>query len=125
MKSQRPVNLDLTTIKFPVTAIVSITHRISGGISLVGILLLFWMFDRSLRSPESFAELQATLDNPLFAFILWLFLAPLIWHLCLGFRHLIMDVGLWEGLESGQASAKATAAVAAVLIIATLGWVLW
>ncbi|MBP21670.1 MAG: succinate dehydrogenase, cytochrome b556 subunit, partial [Alcanivorax sp.] len=27
MNDKRPVNLDLSTIKFPVTAIASITHR--------------------------------------------------------------------------------------------------
>ncbi|MGL4718829.1 MAG: succinate dehydrogenase cytochrome b556 subunit, partial [Kluyvera intermedia] len=30
VKKQRPVNLDLTTIRFPITAIASILHRVSG-----------------------------------------------------------------------------------------------
>ncbi|MEX7656203.1 succinate dehydrogenase, cytochrome b556 subunit, partial [Pseudomonas aeruginosa] len=41
MKKQRPVNLDLQTIRFPITAIASILHRVSGVITFiaVGILL--------------------------------------------------------------------------------------
>ncbi|MDU2487402.1 MAG: hypothetical protein E7D17_07265 [Citrobacter freundii] len=30
VKKQRPVNLDLQTIRFPITAIASILHRVSG-----------------------------------------------------------------------------------------------
>ncbi|HEY1026500.1 MAG TPA: succinate dehydrogenase, cytochrome b556 subunit, partial [Pseudomonas sp.] len=37
MNSQRPVNLDLRTIKLPITAYTSILHRISGVILFVGI----------------------------------------------------------------------------------------
>ncbi|MDA8602687.1 succinate dehydrogenase, cytochrome b556 subunit, partial [Gammaproteobacteria bacterium] len=36
MKDTRPVNIDLTTIRFPLTAILSITHRITGVIIFVG-----------------------------------------------------------------------------------------
>ncbi|MFP1528034.1 hypothetical protein ACLB1R_15495 [Escherichia coli] len=42
VKKQRPVNLDLQTIRFPITAIASILHRVSGVITFVavGILLV-------------------------------------------------------------------------------------
>ena len=36
MSSERPVNLDLTTFHFPVTAIASILHRVCG------VILFFW-----------------------------------------------------------------------------------
>ena len=35
VKKQRPVNLDLQTIRFPITAIASILHRVSGVITFV------------------------------------------------------------------------------------------
>ena len=37
VKKQRPVNLDLKTIRFPVTAIASILHRVSGVITFVAV----------------------------------------------------------------------------------------
>ncbi|MCE1813691.1 succinate dehydrogenase cytochrome b556 large subunit, partial [Enterobacter hormaechei] len=37
VKKQRPVNLDLQTIHFPVSAIVSILHRVSGVITFVAV----------------------------------------------------------------------------------------
>ncbi len=65
MNDKRPVNLDLTTIKFPVTAIASITHRITGVAIFVAIPVLLWMLDRSLASPESFADLKQLMTSPL------------------------------------------------------------
>ena len=40
VKKQRPVNLDLQTIRFPVTAIASILHRVSGVITFVAVGIL-------------------------------------------------------------------------------------
>ncbi|MCH1448834.1 MAG: succinate dehydrogenase, cytochrome b556 subunit, partial [Litoricolaceae bacterium] len=36
MSRERPVNLDLTTFSFPITAIASILHRVSGVILFFG-----------------------------------------------------------------------------------------
>ena len=125
MKSQRPVNLDLTTIKFPITAIVSITHRISGGVGLVGILLLFWMFDLSLRSEDGFQALQQLLSEVWFKVALWLVLSALAFHFWMGVRHFIMDLGFGESLRGGQISAKLSLVLFVLSAIAAAGWVIW
>jgi len=124
VKSKRPVNLDLTTIKFPITAIVSITHRVTGVLSIFGVLILFWMFDRSLRTPETFVELSDCLSNPLMKLTLWGVLAAFAWHFCMGIRHLIMDLGFLESLEGGRASAKVAIGLAAFLVLVALVGVL-
>lgn len=125
MNKKRPVNLDLTTIRFPITAIVSISHRITGVIMLGGILVLFWMLDASLESQQSFDSLMDVLANPLMKLVLWLILAALSFHFSFGIRHLIMDVGYAESLEGGRFSAKVAIAAAGVLTLAALGWILW
>lgn len=125
MNKKRPVNLDLATIRFPITAIVSISHRITGVIMLGGILVLFWMFDASLESQQSFDSLMDVLANPLMKLVLWLILAALSFHLSFGIRHLIMDVGYAESLEGGRFSAKVAIAVAGLLSLAALGWIIW
>lgn len=125
MNKNRPVNLDLATIKLPLPALVSITHRISGMIMLGGIVLLVWMLDASLASEESFAALQECLAHPLFKFVLWAVLSALAYHWVMGVRHLLMDLGLGESLEGGILSAKIALALAALLIIAAAGWILW
>ncbi|WP_204311073.1 succinate dehydrogenase, cytochrome b556 subunit, partial [Stenotrophomonas maltophilia] len=59
MNSKRPVNLDLRTIKLPVTAYTSILHRISGVILFLGIAVLLFALDKSLSSEEGFEQVKA------------------------------------------------------------------
>ena len=92
-------------------------------ISLAGILILMWMFDASLTSEDSFDALKELLQNPLAKFVLWGVLAALGYHLCAGIKHLIMDLGFGETLEGGKLAAKATIAIALVLIVLAGVWV--
>lgn len=122
-KRSRPVNLDLATIRFPITAIVSITHRISGVVLLVGALILLWMLDVSLSSEQGFAQVKATLHYPLVKLIVWAVVAALGYHTVTGIRHMIMDLGYCETLKSGKVSAGFAIAVAAVLIVLSGVWI--
>lgn len=123
VNDKRPVNLDLRTIKQPVPAIASITHRITGILIFLGLPILLWMLDRSLASPESFDSLKNILAMPLVSLIIWGLLAVLIFHLVAGVRHLLMDMGIGESLESGRLGAKAVFAVSVVLILLAGGWI--
>lgn len=125
MNKNRPVNLDMLTIKLPITAVVSILHRVSGVVLLGGILVLMWMLDASLTSKESFASLQEMLKTPLLQLVVWAVLAALAYHLVMGVRHLIMDLGIGESLEGGRTGAKLAAGAAALLIVAAAWWILW
>lgn len=123
MNDKRPVNLDLTTIRFPITAIVSITHRISGVILYAGVAVLLWMLQESLASQESFNALKDTLSAPLLQIIVWGTLAALAYHLVMGVRHMIMDVGVGESLEGGRRGAQIAIVCAVILIILAGVWV--
>lgn len=125
MNKNRPVNLDISTIQLPITAYVSILHRISGAFLLAGVLVLMWMLDASLTSEESFEDLKSLLTNPVFKIVLWAVLAGLAYHLVMGIRHLFMDMGIGESLEGGRNGAKIGLVVAGILIIAAAGWIIW
>lgn len=124
MNKTRPVNLDLGTIRFPVTARASILHRVSGVFLVAGIAVLLYLLDLSLSGPEGFAEAASLLGAPLARFVLWVVLAGLIYHAAAGVKHLLMDLGIGEGLESGILAARITFGVSAALIAATGVW-LW
>ncbi|AXQ16314.1 MULTISPECIES: succinate dehydrogenase cytochrome b556 subunit [Shewanella] len=123
VKKQRPVHLDLQTIRFPATAIVSILHRVSGVIMLFAVGILLWLLNASLASAESFQGVQSLLDNFVVKFILWGILTALAYHLLGGLRHLVMDTGRWEELPSGKASAKAVFVLTAVFSVLAGIWV--
>lgn len=123
MNKNRPVNLDISTIKLPITAYVSILHRVSGVILFGVVAILLCMLDASLESAESFAALKEGLQNPVYQFLIWGSLAALAYHTVAGIKHLIMDAGIGETLEGGQAGAKIVLVVAVVLIVLAGIWV--
>ncbi|MBT1445012.1 succinate dehydrogenase, cytochrome b556 subunit [Shewanella sp. JM162201] len=123
VKKQRPVHLDLQTIRFPATAKVSILHRVSGVIMLFAMGILIWLLHGSLASAESFQGVQALFDNFLVKFVVWGILTALGYHLLGGIRHLVMDTGRWEELGSGNASAKAVFVLAIAFSIVAGIWV--
>ena len=123
VKSKRPVNLDLTTITFPLPALVSITHRITGVALFVGVGLLLWGLDLSLASEESFRSLKDCLDGVFVKLALWAILAGFIFHIIAGCKHLLMDMGIGETLEGGQRGAKIVVVLSVVLILAAGYWI--
>lgn len=123
MQDNRPVNLDLTTIRFPVTAISSILHRISGVVLFAGVALLLWALGESVRSEEAFNQLKSCLGTGLGKLITWGILSAVIYHFVAGIKHLIMDTGIGETLEGGRRLAITTLAVAAVGIALAGVWI--
>ena len=85
-KNQRPVFLNLTKIRLPVTGMVSIFHRLSGLLLATCIPLLIYLFDLSLRSPQGFAEVQQLLQSPLLKLVLTVGAWALSHHLIAGIR---------------------------------------
>jgi len=123
VNSKRPVNLDLSTIAFPLPALISITHRITGVALFVGVGLLLWGLDLSLASEESFNSLKECLDGVFAKLVLWAILSGLIFHLVAGIKHLGMDMGIGETLEGGRLGAKIVLVLSIVLIIAAGVWI--
>ena len=124
MNDKRPVNLDLSTIKFPVTAIASITHRVTGVAIFLALPILLGMLYRSLASPESFADLKELMMTSLLVkLVVWGILSVLLYHLVAGIRHLIMDTGVGESLEGGRRGAKLAFIISAVLILLVGVWI--
>jgi len=123
MSSDRPVNLDLTTFRFPITAIASILHRVSGVVLFFGSFILMALLGMSLDNEAGFADALALLDNGFVAFIIWGVLAALAYHFVAGVKHLFMDMGYGETLESGPIFAKVSMASAVVLMVLAGVWV--
>lgn len=120
----RPVNLDIGTIRLPITAYVSILHRMTGIALLVGVPVLLWLLDLSLDSAEDFARAGALLDSFFLKLVVWGVVAALIYHTLAGVRHLIMDLGVGESLQAGQLSAKIVLVLSVILIVVA-GALIW
>ncbi|MGB2115649.1 MAG: succinate dehydrogenase, cytochrome b556 subunit [Porticoccaceae bacterium] len=127
MKTKRPVNLDIGSIKLPITSYVSILHRVSGVVLFFAVALLLYVFDASLESEQSFQSLKDCLSSPIAQLFIWGALAALAYHVVAGIRHLIMDLGFGEdNFQSGQRSAWVVVVIAIAIIASISGWIfLW
>jgi succinate dehydrogenase / fumarate reductase cytochrome b subunit len=124
VKRARTVNLNLFTMHFPIAAIVSILHRLSGILLFLFVPFIVWAMQASLSSPDSFASVQAVFKLSIVKFLIWVFLSGLVYHMLAGFRHFIMNFGFLESLRAMQITAKVVLGVFVVLSI-ILGIWLW
>ncbi len=125
MNKTRPKYLDLTEIKLPVPAFVSILHRVSGvGLYLIGIPLGLYLFQMSLASEEGYRQFGLIADHGfvklIFLGLLWAFLH----HFCAGIRFLTLDLHMGEELQRARSSSMAVLVVSLVLTV-VLGVQLW
>ncbi len=85
---------------------------------------VLWAWGTSLESAAGFEQVSSLMTGFIAKFIAWGTLAALAYHLLAGVRHLLMDMGYFEELESGNSSAVATLALWVVIAIALGVW-LW
>lgn len=123
MKDKRPVNLALHTMKFPITAITSIGHRLTGFLLFILVPLSLWVLNDTLSSPDSFITTMQYLQSPWGKFLVWIFLSALLYHVVLGIRHLLMDIGLGESLQGGKIGAWLGIVCSTILIILAGVWI--
>ncbi len=125
MKQTGPRNIGLGSIRhyrFPITAISSILHRLSGVLLFVLIPFIIWVLDVSLRDAAGFASVKETLTSGFVGFVVWFFLTGITYHMFAGIRHLFMDIGTGESM----CVAKATSALVIILgVIAAVLWGVW
>ena len=103
----RPVYIDLRKINLPVSALISITHRLSGMyVFFITLPLMLALIYFSTESENSFNDLSLFLKN--YKFILGLIVLSfcILWyHILSGVRHLIMDAHIGESLLASKYSA--------------------
>lgn len=124
MDKKRPVNLDIGTIQLPVTAYVSILHRVSGVVLFGAVGLFLWILDSSLSTEQDFISIKEFMNNFVVQIIIWLSLAALVYHLVAGLRHLVMDYGYGETLSGGVLGAKLVLVISGILMLLAGFW-LW
>ncbi len=125
MNQQRPVNLDLGSIKFPPMAIASILHRISGLVLFLLLPIMLYFLRQSLASPESFEHLQILIKTCAWhKLLIWGFSSAWLYHLLAGIRHLLMDTGMGETVHAARRSALIVIGLS-ILGIMIMGACLW
>ena len=115
--------LDLRKINFPVTAIVSIIHRISGIMIFFMLPIGSIIFIMSLKSQDEFLQISHLFNLFFIKLILGVGLILFFYHCLAGIRHLLMDLGFFESFKNGKITAWVILFFTFIFII--LGLRLW
>lgn len=124
MRTNPPVFLDIAKMRFPITAITSIFHRVTGVLLFLFIPFLLYLLEASLASESSFDHIKQVMHSPEISILIWIILSAASYHLLAGVRHLLMDCGLWEHFKQAQVTAYLTLFLTVVCMVLLGAW-LW
>ena len=126
MTSQRPapVYLNLLRIRFPVGAVTSLAHRISGVLLFLSLPFVIYLLELSLQGPGGFDKVLATVQNGWFKASFTLIVWSLLHHLLSGIRFLLIDIGQGVTLQQARRSAWLVNILAPVMTLACSWWLL-
>lgn len=125
MAVERPVFLNLWQLRFPLAAVVSILHRVSGVVLGLSLPCLLWLWSVSLRSEAGFVQVAQAVRGHGWSWLLWFVVLAALWfHVLAGVRHLIMDLG-WGETRAGSRMSAIALLLCFVLGCGLLGMRLW
>jgi succinate dehydrogenase / fumarate reductase cytochrome b subunit len=114
-----PVSPHLQIYRLPLTAILSITHRLTGVFLAFGCMLLVVLLAAAAQGAASYEALVPHFQAWYGQIFVLGFLFSLYLHFCNGIRHLFWDVGYGFELETVDLTAKLAIAMTFVLTIVT------
>ena len=107
--SKKPVYINLLKIQLPLSALLSISHRVSGIMIFFMVLPVFaYILNILLDSPASFISYMDAYNSSIFLRTFVLFNILIFeYHVIAGIRHMLMDFHLIsETLSASNTSAK-------------------
>jgi succinate dehydrogenase / fumarate reductase cytochrome b subunit len=113
----RPVFLDLWAIRFPVGAVVSIAHRVSGVVLILAVPAALYLLDLSLRDAAGFEAVQGLLDSGAARAAILLTVAVFGHHFFAGLRHLLLDIDIGVGRGAARVTAYGVFAADLALVL--------
>ena len=118
--SKNPLSPHIQIYRWHISSLLSITHRISGVINLLSLILIFfWLLVLSFG--ENNYELFLSIINNIFGkFILIGFTWSMSFHLLSGIRHLAWDLGY--GFEIKTANISGLIVIVSSLILTVIVW---
>ena len=118
--SKNPLSPHLQIYRWHVSSLLSITHRISGVINLLALMLIFfWLLILSFG--ENNYEIFLLVINSFFGkFILIGFTWSMSFHLLSGIRHLVWDLGY--GFEIKTANISGIIVIITSLVVTVIFW---
>ena len=118
--SKNPLSPHLQIYRWHISSLLSITHRISGVINLLALILIFfWLIFLSLGE-NNYQSFLLIINSFIGKFILIGFTWSMSFHLLSGIRHLVWDLGY--GFEIKTANITGVIVIIFSLILTIIFW---
>ncbi len=91
--NNRPLSPHLDVYRLPLSALLSVVHRGTGGFLTIGTIALVWWLLALAGGEESFNSAQQFMGSFIGRLILLGWTFALFFHLSNGIRHLVWDAG--------------------------------
>ena len=116
----KPLSPHLQIYRPQITSVLSILHRITGGLLSISLLLLVYWLLALAGGQNSYATAKQVLGSWLGLLVLIIVTFAFCYHFCNGIRHLFWDAGKGFELSSMQRSGIAVIVTSCVMTV-----VLW
>ncbi len=120
--TSRPLSPHLQVYRLPLAAVLSITHRITGGGLSLGLLVLTWWLTSAAYGPDAYDRAMGYIGSPLGLLVLLGFSTALFFHLCNGIRHLLWDAG--RNFEIGETRRGNIYVILGTIVLTAAAWLL-
>jgi len=123
--NNRPVFLNLARIRLPITALISIAHRVAGVVLFLSIPFAIYLLDLSLGDQLGYNHVQGLLGHTAIKVVIILILWALAHHVFAGVRVLLIDFGVGVERDEARRTAWVIAIGSAVSLLMIAGILLW
>lgn len=113
-KLKRPLSPHLQVYRLPLTAKMSILHRMTGIVLALGSILVAAFLIAAALGEEQYNIVMGLAQSKIGAVIIFGWSLALFYHLCNGIRHMFWDVGIGVNEKSANFTS-------AIVILVTLG----
>ena len=118
--NQNPLSPHLQIYRWHISSLLSITHRISGVINLLALILIFFWLIALILGEDSYESFLLTINSFFGKFILIGFAWSMTFHILSGIRHLAWDLGY--GFEIKTANISGIIVIIFSLVLTIIFW---
>ncbi len=121
-KVQRPLSPHLQVYRLPLTALMSISHRITGAGMAVGTILVAAFLIAAATGETQYNYVMGLAGTMPGKIILFLWSAALYFHMCNGIRHMFWDIG--KNFNKAKAMRSNYYVIFAAIVLTVGTWVI-
>ena len=120
--NQNPLSPHLQIYRWHISSLLSITHRISGVINLLALILIFFWLIALILGEDNYESFLLTINSFFGKFILIGFTWSMCFHILSGIRHLVWDLDY--GFEIKTANISGIIVIISSLVLTIIFWLL-